>query len=79
MGGTCTNTVPEAAIGDASVPRIPKDLSYQPACNTSVDSMCESWMLDSRLVSSSKMPARFQSDLALSFLIVTDGPIHKLW
>jgi hypothetical protein len=59
--------------------RILKDLSYQAACNASMDPNCDPQTLDPGFTSSFTTPEGLQSNLALCFSIVTEGPVHELW
>jgi hypothetical protein len=79
LNGSLVSAQIQAAVGGASMLRILKDLSYQAACNASMDPTCESQTLDSRLISSSAITAGLQSNLAFCFSIVTEGPVHELW
>jgi hypothetical protein len=79
LSGSLVSAQNQAAVGGASMLRILKDLSYQAACNTSMDPTCESQTLDSRLMSSSTTTAGLQSNLALCSSIVTEGTAYELW
>jgi hypothetical protein len=79
LNGSLISAQNQAAISDASMLTLLKDLSQQAAQSMSSNSDLDFQTLDPELGSPSTTPLAAQLSPMLCSSIVTEGPVHELW